>query len=166
MCNKMFCCVYLQKTGTLLSTGITTAMELKGKLWVGFGNGRFIINDVIQVTEDSGDDDLNDAITSYKTSLSLENIVEAIKPGRSSEKKNATPKLGVTTCSHSLVGEKLGAEKLAPSRAISGEDSADFAMVGKRASAVLDSHEDNLSIKMNQVQRICEHRVNCFVPCR
>jgi len=140
-------------------------MELKGKLWVGFGNGRFIINDVIQVTEDS-DDDLNDAITSYKTSLSLENIVEAIKPGRGSDKKKLAPKLGVITCSHSLVGEKLEAEKLAPSQSQYGEDLTDFVMVDKRASAVLESHENNLSIKMNQVQRICEHRVNCFVPCR
>eukprot|EP00111_Clytia_hemisphaerica_P006047 TCONS_00017497-protein len=154
-----------KKTGTLLSTGITTIVELKGKLWVGFGNGRFIINDVIQKAEDTSDD-LNDAITSYKTSLSLNDIVGAIKTGRSDSKKKGPQKLGVITCSHALVGERLDEKQLSPTHSHNGDDSTDFAMVEKRMSQALESGTDNLFLKMNQVQRICEHRVNCFVQCR
>ena len=148
-----------------MSTGITTIVELKGKLWVGFGNGRFIINDVIQKAEDTSDD-LNDAITSYKTSLSLNDIVGAIKTGRSDSKKKGPQKLGVITCSHSLVGEKLDEKQLSPALSQNSDDSTDFVMVEKRMSQAVESGADNLFLKMNQVQRICEHRVNCFVQCR
>lgn len=172
-----FCLYYVsilhisQKTGTLLSTGITTIVELKGKLWVGFGNGRFIINDVIQTRTEDSSDDLNDAITSYKTSLSLNDIVGAIKgvSAPSENRKSITSsasKLGVTMCSHSLVGEVLDERHLSPQVSQNNMDSTDFVMVDKRASMMEGGGGDNLVLKMNQVQRICENRVNCFVQCR
>ena len=144
-------------------------MELKGKLWVGFGNGRFIINDVIQTRTEDTSDDLIDAIASYKTSLSLTDIVGAIKTAGSDIKKSmSTPnaKLGVINCSHSLVGEVLDERHLSPQLSQISNDPKDFIMVEKRMSTLENGHEDNLVLKMNQVQRICEHRVNCFVQCR
>lgn len=90
----------------------------------------------------------------------------ALSDSRKSLTPSATSKLGVTMCSHSLVGEVLDERHLSPQVSQNSMDSTDFAMVDKRASMMEGGGGDNLVLKMNQVQRICENRVNCFVQCR
>lgn len=82
------------------------------------------------------------------------------------KKKDTAPKLGVNTCCHSLVGEdsKDGSND-SPRLKQYLDDQTDFVMVDKRVSAALESNEEH-RLMLNQIQRVSENQVNCFVPCR
>ncbi|XP_065647179.1 TBC1 domain family member 2B isoform X3 [Hydra vulgaris] len=137
-----------KKTSQKGDLGITTIMAFRDKLWVGFGNGRFIINDVfIKNTED----DLNDVISHFK---SIPQNTLGIPTTRS--------KLSVNTCCHDIEGDN---EFLEETRSRSQSTSyREFG--GVRSSQIdIDSHVE-YSVKMNQIQRVSENRVSCFIPCR
>lgn len=140
-----------KKSGNALASSVTTMLALKNKLWVGFGNGRFIICDIFQ--EANSEDDLNEAIHLFK---STENLAVA----------QTKAKLGVSTCCHAITGDSpvKEAEEYPLQQHVDG--STDFVMVEKRSSMMEGDSSVRISLKMNQIQRVCEETVNCFVPCR
>ena len=124
-------------------------MAFRDKLWVGFGNGRFIINDVfIKDTED----DLNDVISHFKSTP---------QNALSVPSKENPLKLSVNVCCHDIEGDNEIEETRSRSLSTSYREFGNL-----RASQIdFDNHVE-YSVKMNQIQRVSEHRVNCFIPCR
>ena len=133
-------------------------MALKDKLWIGFANGRFIICNTI--IKENNDDDLNDAINLYK---STENLSTA-KLDNDSLMKKSPSKLSVTVCSHQIVGEENEESINQDNNNLSVD--GPFAKIQKRTSGVDILEDYEVQLKMNQIQRVSEQRVDCFQPCR
>ena len=133
-------------------------MALKDKLWIGFANGRFIICNTI--IKENNDDDLNDAINLYK---STENL-SAAKLDNDSSMKKSPSKLSVTVCSHQIVGEENEESINQDNNNLSVD--GPFAKIQKRTSGVDILEDYEVQLKMNQIQRVSEQRVDCFQPCR
>lgn len=135
---------------------------------MGFGNGRFIISDIIRETGNT-DDDLNDAFNFYKSMEDIDKVETTPTPttnAANNKQNDSAPKLGVATCCHALVGEDLNrTSKDSPRLKQYVDDATDFVMVDKRVSAVMETNEE-YRLMLNQIQRVSENRVNCFVPCR
>jgi len=146
-----------KKIKSLSGTSITSIMCIKDKLWVGFANGRFIITNILEQNNNS-DDDLNDVINLFKTSM--ENLTDSDKMELSKMKKSPS-KLGVSYCCHQIVGEEEEEVKENMSRLsqVVNED-IEFAVMDKRDSNY------SIALKMNQIQRVSEQPVDCFLPCR
>ena len=134
-------------------------MSLKDKIWIGFANGRFIICNTI--IKENNDDDLNDAINLYK---STENLSTAELNNDHSLMKKSPSKLSVTVCCHQIVGEE-NEENINQDNSNLPVDGP-FAKIHKRTSGVDLLEDYEVQLKMNQIQRVSEQRVDCFQPCR
>lgn len=122
-------------------------MILKDKFWVGFANGRFIIYDICKDRE-SNEEDIEQAFNIYKNSM--ENLT-VIEHANSPSMRKSVSKIGISACCHETD--------------VDSEDSTDFVVVDKMLSRKTDDGT-TLSLKMSQIQRVCEESVACFIPCR
>ena len=167
-----------KQTTPVSGTRITSILAKSKQLWVGFGNGRFIIFDLLEKNSLSQNDDLNDLISTYKSSMENladidDNVVKdeskAMEEWTMTGGGESTSSLSTLRCCHDIDDEDTNFEDNIVSIHASQDtaDAAGYLSVSRNSFTTKNARNiDKFTLSMRQIQRVSEDPVRCFIPCR